>query len=257
MRTFETINEFAGKVTRDIQEIDFVCLNAGAISTKHKLGKEGYETMIEISVLGTSFLALLLLPWMKAVGRGNAHLGIVTSGIHRSVDISKWPKDDVLKYWSAKENWKDGQSGYGLAKLLQQFAVNEIAKLALSADGKHKVIVNSICPGMVKSDLGREYNTGVAMGIMINLWMGLACKTTEGGARTCVLAALTPSSEHGSHYTNYETEKKYKNSVEHNIFGEEGQNMQVQVWKEVLEIVDKKYPAVIEKVNSSVCSGYL
>lgn len=63
---------------------------------------------------------------------------------------------------------------------------------------------------MVKSDLGREYNTGVAMGIMINLWMGLACKTTEGGARTYVLAALTPSSEHGAHYTNYETEEKYK-----------------------------------------------
>ncbi|TGO70554.1 hypothetical protein BELL_0706g00050 [Botrytis elliptica] len=86
-----------------------------------------------------------------------------------------------------------------LAKLLQQYAVNEIAKLALSADGK-----------MVTSDLGREYNTGVAMGIIINLWMGLACKTTEGGARTYVLAALTPSSEHGAHYTNYETEEKYR-----------------------------------------------
>ncbi|KAF7947045.1 uncharacterized protein EAE97_004294 [Botrytis byssoidea] len=250
MSTFETINEFAGKVTRDIQEIDFVCLNAGAISTKHKLGKEGYESMIEISVLGTSFLALLLLPWMKEVGRGNAHLGIVTSGLHRNIDISKWPKNDVLKYWSAKENWKDGQSGYALAKLLQQYAVNEIAKLALSADGKHKVIVNSICPGMVKSDLGREYNTGVAMSIMISLWMGLACKTTEGGARTYVLAALTSSSEHGAHYTNYETEEKYKNSVEHNIFGDEGQNMQVQVWKEILETVDKKYPDVVERVRS-------
>jgi len=41
MSTFETINEFAGKVTRDIQEIDFVYLNAGAISTKHRLGMEG------------------------------------------------------------------------------------------------------------------------------------------------------------------------------------------------------------------------
>lgn len=58
-------------------------------------------------------------------------------GLHRNIDISKWPKNDVLKYWSAKENWKDGQSGYALAKLLQQYAVNEIAKLALSADGKY------------------------------------------------------------------------------------------------------------------------
>ncbi|CCD44252.1 hypothetical protein ACHAO1_004544 [Botrytis cinerea] len=253
MSTFETINEFAGKVTRDIQEIDFVYLNAGAISTKHRLGKEGYESMIEISVLGTSFLALLLLPWMKEVGRGNAHLGIVTKlpgGLHRNIGISDWPKNNVLKYWSTKENWKGGQSNYALTKLLQQYAVNEIAKLALSTDGKPKVIVNSICPGMVKSDLGREYNTGAVIGIMINLWMSLACKTTEGGARTYVLAALTPPSEHGAHYTNYETEENYKNSVGHNIFGDEGQNMQAQVWKEVLKIVDEKYSAAVERANS-------
>ncbi|KAF7953145.1 hypothetical protein EAE96_006362 [Botrytis aclada] len=217
--------------------------------TKHTLGKQGYETMIEISVLGTSFLALLLLPWIKEVGRGNAHLSIVTSGLHRAVDISKWPKDNVLKYWSAKENWKGGQDAYAIAKLLQQYAVNEIAKLALSADGKHNVIVNSICPGMVKSGLSREYKTSVAMRIMINLWMGLAAKTTEAGARTYVLAALTPSSEHGAHYTNYETEEKYKKSVEHNISGDKGQKMQAQVWKEILEMVDKSYPAAVERVN--------
>ena len=79
MSTFESTKVFADKVTNNIKEIDFVCLNAGAISTKHKIGEEGYETMIEISVLTTTFLALLLLPWMKEAGRGNAHLGIVTS----------------------------------------------------------------------------------------------------------------------------------------------------------------------------------
>lgn len=76
---FENIKVFADKVTGNVKDIDFVCLNAGAISTEHRIGKEGYETMIETSVLATSFLALLLLPWMKEVGRGNAHLGIVTS----------------------------------------------------------------------------------------------------------------------------------------------------------------------------------
>lgn len=77
--TFESVKVFRDKVTNEITEVDIVCLNAGAISTGHKLGKEGYEAMVEISVLATSFLALLLLPWMKKVGGGNAHLGIVTS----------------------------------------------------------------------------------------------------------------------------------------------------------------------------------
>ncbi|ESZ95980.1 hypothetical protein SBOR_3672 [Sclerotinia borealis F-4128] len=181
MSTFESVKVIADKVTKDLKEIDFVCLNAGTISTEHKVGKEGYETMIEIGVLATSFLALLFLPWMREVGRGNSHLGIV---VFRGIDISNWLKKNVLAYWSMKENWKGGQGGYALSKLLQQYAVNEIAKLALGINGSPSVVVNSICPGMVKSDLGREYNTGVAMSIIINLWMGLACKTTEGGART-------------------------------------------------------------------------
>ncbi|TEY62503.1 hypothetical protein BOTCAL_0161g00200 [Botryotinia calthae] len=237
MSTFETINEFAGKVTRDIQEIDFVCLNAGAISTKHRLGKEGYESMIEISVLGTSFLALLLLPWMKEVGRGNSHLGIVDY-----IGTLTFPIGQKIMFSNIGARRRTERA--------DRYAVNEIAKLALRTDGTPNVIVNSICPGMVKSDLGREYNTGVVIGIMINLWMSLACKTTEGGARTYVLAALTPSSEHGAHYTNYETEENYKNSVGHNIFGDEGQNMQAQVWKEVLKIVDKKYSAAVERADS-------
>ena len=62
---------------------------------------------------------------------------------------------------------------------------------------------------MVKSNLAREYSTSMAMRIIIALW-GSACKTTEGGARTYVLAALTSPLEHGTHYTNYETEEDYK-----------------------------------------------
>ncbi|KAA8565042.1 hypothetical protein EYC84_010805 [Monilinia fructicola] len=234
MSTFESIKVFADKVIKDVKEIDF----------------EGYETMIEISVLASSLLALLLLPWMKEVGKGNAHLGIVTSGLHRNIQISNWPKDNVLKYWSLKENWKSGQSGYALSKLLQQYAVNEIAKLALGTNERPEVIVNSICPGMVKSNLGREYNTNMAMRTIISLWSNLACKTTEGGARTYVLAALTSPSEHGTHYTNYESEEKYKNSVKHNILGKEGQAMQKQVWKEIMRIIGEKYPTVIKRVSN-------
>ncbi|RAL64053.1 hypothetical protein DID88_003241 [Monilinia fructigena] len=263
MSTFESIKVFADKVIKDVKEIDFVCLNAGAISTEHKIGKEGYETMIEISVLASSFLALLLLPWMKEVGKGNAHLDIVTTyedsrvsltnielpgGLHRNIQICNWPKDNVLKYWSSKENWKSGQSDYALSKLLQQYAVNEIAKLALGTNERPEIIVNSICPGMVKSNLGREYNTNMAMKMGISLWSNLACKTTEGGARTYVLAALTSPSKHGTHYTNYESEEKYKNSVKHNILGQEGQAMQKQVWEEVMKIIGEKYPIAIKRV---------
>jgi hypothetical protein len=57
-------------------------------------------------------------------------------GLHRRVDIKKWPKENVIKYWSKKENWKNGQANYATSKLLEQYAVNEIAKLACDADGR-------------------------------------------------------------------------------------------------------------------------
>jgi NAD(P)-dependent dehydrogenase (short-subunit alcohol dehydrogenase family) len=78
MSTFAGTKAFADRVTREVTEIDVVCLNAGAISTEFQTGEEGWEKMIEI-FLATTLLALLLLPWMKEAGKGNAHLSIVTS----------------------------------------------------------------------------------------------------------------------------------------------------------------------------------
>jgi NAD(P)-dependent dehydrogenase (short-subunit alcohol dehydrogenase family) len=78
MSTFAGTKTFADRVTREVKEIDVVCLNVGAISTEFQTGEEGWEKMVEI-FLATTLLALLLLPWMKEAGKGNAHLGIVTS----------------------------------------------------------------------------------------------------------------------------------------------------------------------------------
>ena len=97
---------------------------------------------MQVNVLSTALLALLLLPWLKSAGRGKAHLGIVGSGLHRGVDISAgngWPQEDVVKYWNEKENWqkKGGQGMYGVSKLLVQYCMGEIAKLAKGEDGKY------------------------------------------------------------------------------------------------------------------------
>ncbi|KAM3071479.1 hypothetical protein ACMFMF_007950 [Clarireedia jacksonii] len=101
---------------------------------------------------------------------------------------------------------------------------------------------------MVQSELGRGYKANYAMSIAVNLFNYLACKTTEGGARTYVRAALTSPSEHGRHYTDYQTEEEYKHDVRHNIVGKEGQEMQAQIWKETLEILGESYPDVVSSI---------
>ena len=139
--------EMLQQVKQQVKRIDYLILNAGLLNTKFQEGQEGFEETIQVNVLSTALLGILLLPWVKEVGHGNAHMGFVTSGRHRAVDIDSWPQSDVLNFLSKSENWP--QNGmYPSSKLLEQYVVNEIAKLAVGTDGKPGVIVNSMCPGM-------------------------------------------------------------------------------------------------------------
>jgi len=138
MSTLAGTKAFADKVREEVKEIDVVILNAGVFNLAFKLAAGGYEETIQVNVLSTALLGLLLLPWMKEVGKGKAHLGVVTSGVNKDVDIGgKWPQKDILRFFSKEENRPPGFNGmYGTSKLLEQYVVNELAKLAVGKDGR-------------------------------------------------------------------------------------------------------------------------
>lgn len=64
--------------------------------------------------------------------------------------------------------------------------------------------------GMVKSDLGRAYKTSYLLSLGVDVFANLAMKTTEGGARTLVLATMTKPEENGKYYTDYQSDEDYK-----------------------------------------------
>lgn len=51
-----------------------------------------------------------------------------------NISESKWPQKDVFEYFNQKENWPSGGM-YATSKLLEQYIVIEIAKLACGSDG--------------------------------------------------------------------------------------------------------------------------
>ena len=63
---------------------------------------------------------------------------------------------------------------------------------------------------MVKSELGRAYRTSYLFSIGVDIFSNLAMKSTEGGARTLILATMTTPEENGKYYTNYQTDEHYK-----------------------------------------------
>jgi NAD(P)-dependent dehydrogenase (short-subunit alcohol dehydrogenase family) len=138
MDTLASTKAFADKVKAEVKTIDYVLLNAGVLHNSFQLGKEGYEDSIQVNVLSSALLGLLLMPWMKVAGKGKAHLGIVTSGRHRAVDIEgTFPQQDILGFFSKEENFPGGDSLYPISKILQQYVSNELAKLALGPDGRY------------------------------------------------------------------------------------------------------------------------
>ncbi|KAH8811768.1 hypothetical protein F5884DRAFT_289417 [Xylogone sp. PMI_703] len=256
MDTLEATKTFIDKVKSEIKIIDYVVLNAGVYPVAFKkLGSSdddnGWESSLQVNVLSTALLAILLLPWMKTAGRGQAHLTFVTSGLHTKVSVDEpFPQKDILEYFNKEEHYPKGRNDvgqpgmYAVSKLLEHYVVNEIVKLATGPDGRPQVIVNPVCPGLVKSDLARGHKTSFLMSLAVDAFLNIVPKTTEGGARSIVLAAVTAPSETGKNIRHYGTEEEYNQLVEKNITGPQGRKIQAEVWREVLDILGKKYPKV-------------
>jgi len=141
MDSFSEVKKFVEGLENEVETIDIVLLNAGCFTVDYKLSADGWEQDLQVNTLSTALLALLLLPWMRAVkGPGKVqHLGIVGSGNHTKVDIKapEFPKLDVLKYFNDQKHYKGSQPTYALSKLLVQYAALEFAKLAMQPDGRY------------------------------------------------------------------------------------------------------------------------
>ena len=83
-----------------------------------------------------------MLQWMRQVKNPEQtqHLGLVSSGSHIStanIQASNFPRRDILSFWNMEENFASGRQQYGTSKLLQQYTILEIAKLAVDEHGKY------------------------------------------------------------------------------------------------------------------------
>jgi NAD(P)-dependent dehydrogenase (short-subunit alcohol dehydrogenase family) len=204
--------------------------------------------VLSTALLGLLLVPLMRARKPKNEKRATSqHLGFVSSRLHTFVNISKpdFPKEDILGYYKKEEHFVPYTGSYGVSKLLMMYAAAEIAKLAIMSDGTwvslfiflpypnwyiathlpriiSKVvvdlitlsyspspIVNTMCPGICASDLARKFSEkGFFAWLAVGVFKLLA-KSTETGARTFVLAALTGPEEHGKCISHYGTDEQY------------------------------------------------
>jgi NAD(P)-dependent dehydrogenase (short-subunit alcohol dehydrogenase family) len=147
-----------------------------------------------------------------------------------------------LKAMSAEEGWSGSMAQYALSKLLLEYAMRQVAMLpsVMSTSGEAKVIVNSTCPGLCKTDLARQY-TQKSLFYRIVVWFVflLIGRSAEAGSRQYVSAITRSQESQGKLWKNdrYFDGGKMVESAEGKKFGE-------KMWKELVEVMETIEPKV-------------
>ena len=212
MSNYDSVQQFAKRACDDLCHLDVVVLNAGISPKEYVVGWEGWESTLQVNVMGTALLGLLLLPKMKAsktLEQGTPHLIIVTSEAHRWLEDKDLPDakpygGNLLEAVNAKptegQSW-DGMLQNARTKLFDMYITQALATLSTQTSGENQVIVTSLCPGACKSELARDFKSaGVAYVFALKMFDLLFNKSTEEGARAYVSAASLGHEAHGAWY---------------------------------------------------------
>lgn len=190
LESYDSVKAFARRAQSQLPRIDAVVENAGKATQKFAI-VGGFESTITVNVVSTMLLALLLLPKLKAVGKEfgiTPTLTIVSSEVHA---FAKFPESTAPNILTAlnQQDEKTWQERYPLSKLLEVFAVRQLASEKSAAD--LGVTINMVNPGFCESELSRE------MGFGFKVMKFFLARTTEAGSRTLVHAGLQGKETHG------------------------------------------------------------
>ncbi|KAK6822724.1 hypothetical protein PG987_014269 [Apiospora arundinis] len=201
--------------------IDFILFNAAVIQSRFAPSPEGWQEELQVNTLSNVLLALLLLPWLRTERKNRsspAHLAFTTSSASLSNDVSKW------------EGWSTSGEG-------------ELNKLAIGPDGKPWVIINSMEPGMVQTEIQRHVlEASPLLQFIAPIIVPAIFKTAENGARILIMGGLTTEEEHGHRLSRIMSQKEYTNFPV--VASPMAKRLQQIVWNEITEVLVKAVPQV-------------
>lgn len=161
--------------------LDVLVNNAGAAFLSRKLTVDGFERTFGLNHLNYFLLTYYLLDLLNEADAGR--IVNVASAAHYGGEIDFDDLQMEKNYASMK--------AYSNSKLANVLFTSELAR-RLEASGS-KVIVNSLHPGVVKSNIGRRDNSWIA-GIFMTFFQMRAIPTAEG-AKTSIYLASSPNVE--------------------------------------------------------------
>ncbi|KAI1458657.1 NAD(P)-binding protein [Annulohypoxylon moriforme] len=225
--------------------VDYVLLNAGVGAANLKLSPEGLEEDLQVNGVSTTLLGLLLLSSMRKERENRdaaAHIAFVNSGQAALTDIQNWPswaaEEGVFAHLSKETNWPGNGDAYNNSKLISLYGTMELSKLSIRADGRPDVIINPVCPGIVKTDIVRD------SGAIASAFVSVLGKSPDHGARSLVKAGLTTENENGKFINFYSNDDEFLQKFNNVLLSELGKKTQSLIWTETLRTIIPKVPEV-------------
>lgn len=149
MSSYQSVQDFAAKVDRELPRLDIALLNAGIATMKWDMAEQD-ESTITVNVVSTFLLAHLLLPKLKESAQKfniRPNLTITASEVHAwcKFEERNTPDGNIFKNLSDEKWSKDMGERYQVSKLLEVLVVRAMADRKSAS--KIPVTINCVNPG--------------------------------------------------------------------------------------------------------------
>ncbi|TDZ71962.1 Short chain dehydrogenase atnD [Colletotrichum trifolii] len=244
MASFDSIKAFARKATEELTHIHGLVENATAALDTWTIS-EGMETSVAVNVVGTVLLALFLLPKLKEtakVSKLGPQIVVVTSGLGFGQEsFLQYAGQDMFQVLN-QEGKSDMNRRYSVTKLVQIFAVRQLASLAPYSETG--VVINYLNPGLCNTGLARYGRIWLRIQVyLLNVLMG---RTPEMGSRTILHSMVAGPESHGEYVSDCEIKDHW---VPEWAKGPRGREFQAQVWDQLTPILEKIEPGVMNSIR--------
>lgn len=176
----ESIRRVAYDLLAELPRLNILINNAGAVYAKRELTAEGYEKTFVTNHLSPFLLTNILLPLIE--NTPSARIINTASDSHYMGRLNFNDLHYSRIYFVMR--------AYERSKLANVLFSNHLAKLLQDK----KVTVNSLHPGVVKTDIGKK-NTNFVVAMFWKIFNNIAGVSVEQGADTIIYLATSPEVE--------------------------------------------------------------
>jgi NAD(P)-dependent dehydrogenase (short-subunit alcohol dehydrogenase family) len=243
MMSYESVKAFARRAN-ELDHLDIAVLNAGTRRTRFHQSRYGWEEDLQVNTLSTTLLAILLLPKLKQSKQRTSKipfLEFVNSGLHQSAVVAPEVRQrpSIFEHYNQSENFREGRQ-YNFSKVFLMYATKKLADEISSGD----VVITSICPGWVNTNLGRDhFFPGVF--ILASFFILLFMRSAAQAANMILSGTSQGESVHGRFWRHDKIQP-----TPPSLAGPEMRELGARIWQEIIDALEKHVPEVRKAVDT-------